>query len=250
MTQPAVLVTGGSRGIGAEIVRALAKRDVPVCINYVSGEDKASALARELDAEGRKYCVVQADVSDPGSVKRLFDTAVDALGPLGGLVNNACFVGRAGRKVENIDYETLRKTFDVNVIGAFLCAQQAVRHMATDHGGKGGRIINVSSIASRTGSPNDWVDYAASKAAMDAMTLGLARETARQGIRVTGVAPGGVATDLHANAGAPERVERFSQITPVGRAAQPAEIADVVVWAMLDAPDYLTSTTIEVAGGL
>ncbi|MFA7668940.1 MAG: SDR family NAD(P)-dependent oxidoreductase [Burkholderiaceae bacterium] len=250
MNQSAVLVTGGSRGIGAEIVRALAKRNVPVCFNYLSGAEAAKALAGELEAQGHKYCLVQADVADPQSVERMFAEATQALGPLGGLVNNACFVGKAGRKVENLDYETLRKTFDVNVIGAFLCAQQAVRHMATSSGGKGGRIINVSSIAARTGSPNDWVDYAASKAAMDALTLGLARETAQQGIRVTGVAPAGVATDLHANAGAPERVERFSHITPIGRAAHPGEIADVVLWALLDAPDYLTSSTIEVTGGL
>jgi NAD(P)-dependent dehydrogenase (short-subunit alcohol dehydrogenase family) len=249
-TKRAVIVTGGSRGIGAEIVRLLAARDIPVCFNYVTRPDEANALAQELNKKGHRFCMVQADVADPESVKRMFEQADQRLGQLGGLVNNAGFVGIAGRRIDTLDIETLRKTFNVNVIGPIVCAQEALKRLSTKHGRPGGRIINVSSIAARTGSPNDWVDYAASKAALDTFTLGLAREVAKEGIQVTGVAPGGVSTTLHAIAGAPERIERMAKIIPMGRAAYPKEIADVVVWALLDAPEYLTGTTIDVAGGL
>lgn len=245
-----VIVTGGSRGIGAAIARSLAARAVPVCLNYASRADEARALAEELTAGGARAIAVQADMADPAAIERLFQIAEQELGPLGGLVNNAAYVGQAGRRVASVDVATLRRTFDVNVIGPMLCAQQALRRLSTAQGGQGGRIVNVSSIASRTGSPNDWVDYAASKAALDTFCLGLAREVAREGVQVTGVAPGLVATQLHAEAGAPERISRLMQATPMGRAAEPGEIAEVVVWALLDAPDYLTGTTIDVAGGL
>jgi NAD(P)-dependent dehydrogenase (short-subunit alcohol dehydrogenase family) len=156
----------------------------------------------------------------------------------------------AGRRIDTVDIETLRKTFDVNVIGPIVCAKEALTRLSTARNGPGGRIVNVSSIAARTGSPNDWVDYAASKAALNTFTLGLAREVAKEGIQVTGVAPGGVSTDLHAIAGAPERMDRMAKVIPMGRAAYPKEIAEVVVWALLEAPDYLTGTTIDVGGGL
>ena len=249
-TKRAVIVTGGSRGIGADIVRILAARDIPVCFNYVTRPDEAHALAQELKTKGHRFCMVQTDVADPESVKHMFEQADQQLGQLRGLVNNAGFVGMAGRRIDTLDIETLRKTFNVNVIGPIVCAQEALKRLSTTHGGPGGRIINVSSIAARTGSPNDWVDYAASKAALDTFTLGLAREVAKEGIQVTGVSPGGVSTNLHAIAGAPERIERMAKAIPMGRAAYPKEIADVVVWALLDAPDYLTGTTIDVAGGL
>lgn len=246
----AIVVTGGGRGIGAAIVRALARRQVPVCLNYLSRSEEAEALAAELAGAGARCLAVRADIGDPAAVEHLFDRAERELGPIGGLVNNAGFVGRAKRRIDTVDVETLRRTFDVNVIGPMVCAQQALRRLSTVHGGAGGRIVNVSSIASRTGSPNDWVDYAASKAALNTFTLGLAREVAKEGVQVTGVSPGLVATELHALAGAPERVERLKQATPMGRAAEAGEIADVVVWALLEAPDYLTGSIIEVAGGL
>lgn len=248
--QRPVIVTGGSRGIGAEIVRLLAARKIPVCFNYTSRITEAQLLARELEEQGQVFCMVQADVSEPSSVVSLFEECDAKFGALGGLVNNAGFVGKAGRRIDTLDIDTLRKTFDINVIGPILCAQQALKRLSTKHGGGGGRIINVSSIASRTGSPNDWVDYAASKAALNTFTLGLAREVAKEGVQVTGVAPGGVATNLHAIAGAPERIDRLAQVTPIGRAAEAKEIAEVVLWALLDAPDYVTGTTIDVAGGL
>lgn len=245
-----ILVTGGGRGIGADVVERVARLGFPVCFSYISRAQEASDLVKRLNAEGCSVAAIQSDVGNPEDIERLFDFAHKTYGPLGGLVNNAGYVGKVGRKVANVKYETLRSTFDVNVIGPFLCAQHALKDLSTDRGGPGGRIINVSSIAARTGSPNDWVDYAASKAALDTFTLGLAREVAKQGVQVIGVAPGGVATDLHAQAGGPERVARFSQVTPIGRAAESAEIADVVVWSLLDAPDYLTGTTVDVAGGL
>lgn len=246
----AVVVTGGSRGIGAAIARALAGRGTPVCLNYGTRGEAAQALAAELVAGGARCVAVQADIGDPAAIEGLFEVAERELGPLGGLVNNAAFLGQAGRRVDTVDVATLRRTFDVNVIGPMLCSQQALRRFSTARGGLGGRIVNVSSIASRTGSPNDWVDYAASKAALNTFTLGLAREVAREGVQVVGVAPGVVATGLHADAGAPGRIERLKDSTPMGRAAEAGEIADVVAWALLDAPDYLTGTTIEVAGGL
>lgn len=245
-----ILVTGGGRGIGADVVERVARRGYPVCFSYISREQEASDLVSRLSAEGHSVAALKSDVGNPEDIARLFKFSHDKFGTLGGLVNNAGYVGQVGRKVANVDYGTLRKTFDVNVIGPFLCSQHAIKQLSTEQGGSGGRIVNVSSIAARTGSPNDWVDYAASKAALDTMTLGLAREVAKQGIQVIGVAPGGVATDLHRQAGGPERVQRFSQVTPIGRAAESAEIADVVVWTLLDAPDYLTGTTVDVAGGL
>ncbi len=245
-----ILVVGGGRGIGADVVERVARRGHPVCFSYVSRDKEANALVERLKAEGHACAALRSDVADPKDIEKLFAFAKDTFGRLGGLVNNAGFVGQAGRRASYVDYETLRKTFDINVIGPILCAQHALKQLSTDQGGSGGRIVNVSSIAARTGSPNDWVDYAASKAALNTFTLGLGREVAKQGVQVIGVAPGGVATELHAQAGSPERIENFYKITPIGRPAESAEVADVVVWALLDAPDYVTATTVDVAGGL
>lgn len=245
-----VIVTGGGRGIGAEVVERIARRGIPVCFSFISREAEANELVARLQAEGLKCAAIKADVGNPMDIERMFKFAEDKYGVLGGLVNNAGFVGKVGRKISNVDLETLRKTFDVNIIGPILCAQHALKQLSTAQGGQGGRIINVSSIASRTGSPNDWVDYAASKAALDTFTLGLAREVAKEGVQVISVAPGGVATELHAQAGGPGRIEKFSTLTPIGRAAYASEVAEVVVWALMDAPDYVTGTTVDVAGGL
>lgn len=244
------IVTGGSRGIGAEIVRHLGRRGIPVCINHRDSAREAQALASELSELECKSLVVQADVSDEAEVRRLFEECRTGLGPIWGLVNNAGFVGAAGRRIDTVDVATLRSSFEVNVIGPMLCAREAVKFMSTAHGGTGGRIVNVSSVAARTGSPNDWVDYAASKAALDAFTLGFGREVVKENVRVNGVAPGGVETEIHARAGAPDRLQRIAAATPIGRAARAEEIAEVVVWVLLDAPDYMTATTIDVAGGL
>jgi NAD(P)-dependent dehydrogenase (short-subunit alcohol dehydrogenase family) len=245
-----VIVTGGGRGIGADVVERVARRGIAVCFSYVNRQKEAQDLQERLTSEGYACAAIQADVGVPADIDRMFKFAHDTFGVLGGLVNNAGYVGQVGRKVATVDLDTLRKTFDVNVIGPILCAQHALKALSTAQGGQGGRIVNVSSIAARTGSANDWVDYAASKAALDTVTLGLAREVAKEGVQVIGVAPGGVATELHAQAGGPERIERFSVITPIGRAAHSHEVADVVVWALLDAPDYVTGTTLDIAGGL
>ena len=245
-----VIVTGGGRGIGAEVVERIARRGIPVCFSFISRENEAKELVARLQSEGHHCAAIQADVGTPADIDKMFKFAQDKFGVLGGLVNNAGFVGKVGRRISNVDVETLRKTFDVNIIGPILCAQHALKQISTAHGGQGGRIVNVSSIAARTGSPNDWVDYAASKAALNTFTLGLAREVAKEGVQVISVAPGGVATELHAQAGGPGRIEKFSTVTPIGRAADASEVAEVVVWALLDAPDYVTGTTIDVAGGL
>ena len=245
-----VMVTGGARGIGADIVERVARRGYPVCFSYLSRDKEADALVAKLQDEGCAVLAVRSDVSQSEDINRFFTQAQDKFGPLGGFVNNAGFVGQAGRQVANLDHDTLRRCFDVNAIGPIMCSQMALERLSTDKGGPGGRIINVSSIAARTGSPWDWVDYAASKGALNTFTVGFGKEVAKQGVQVIGVGPGGVATELHTQAGQPERLARFCDITPIGRPAESWEIADVVVWTLLDAPDYLTATTIEVSGGL
>lgn len=246
----AVIVTGGSRGIGAAIVRCLGRRSIPVCINHRDSGAAAEQLRAELESWGASAAVVQADIGVEADIIRLFRETEEKLGRLWGLVNNAGYVGRVGRRVEDADARVLERTFRVNIIGPMLCAREALRRISTKYGGQGGRIVNVSSIATRTGSPNDWVDYAASKAALDTFTIGLAREVAMDGVRVNGVSPGPVDSEIHARAGAPERVERFASVAPMKRVARPEEIAEVVAWLLTDAPDYVHGTTIDVAGGL
>lgn len=245
-----VMVTGGGRGIGADIVQRVASRGYPVCFSYISRGQEANHLVQRLTDEGHQVAAIRSDVSNPIDIAQFFRFAKERFGALGGFVNNAGYVGQAGRHVADLDESTLRRCFDVNVIGPILCARQALQQLSLSMGGHGGRIVSVSSIAARTGSPNDWVDYAASKAALNTFTLGFGKEVAHDGVQVIGVGPGGVATELHAQAGSPERLARFCDITPIGRPAESSEIADVVVWALLDAPDYLTATTIEVSGGL
>lgn len=245
-----IMVTGGGRGIGADIVERVAKRGFPVCFSYMSRQCEANNLVQRLTLEGCAVAAIQSDVSDPGDIDQFFSFAKERFGPLGGFVNNAGFVGKAGRQIVDLDEATLRKCFDVNVIGPIMCSQRALQQLSLASGGPGGRIVSVSSIAARTGSPNDWVDYAASKAALNTFILGFGKEVAADGVQVIGIGPGGVATELHAQAGSPERLERFCEITPIGRPAESTEIADAVVWALLDAPDYLTATTIELSGGL
>ena len=172
------------------------------------------------------------------------------LGPIRGLVNNAGYVGRAGRRLKDANAQVIQKTFAINVIAPMLCTREAIKRMGTGVGQTGGRIINISSISSRLGGANDWVDYAASKAALNTFTLGAARELAGEGIRVNAVSPGVVETRLHADAGAADRLERLASLTPVGRHGQPTEVAQVVEWLLLDAPDYITGSNFEIAGGL
>ncbi|MCP1336998.1 SDR family oxidoreductase [Futiania mangrovi] len=246
----AVVVTGGSRGIGAAIVRGLAARGVPVCINHRDSAADAERLRIEAEAMGAEASVIKADIGSEADIVALFEEAQQRHGRLWGLVNNAGFVGQAGRRVDEADARVLEASFRVNAIGPILCTREMLRRISTRHGGLGGRIVNISSIAKRTGSPNDWVDYAASKGALDTFTLGVAREVATEGVQVNGVAPGLVATEIHARAGAPDRIERMSAAVPMKRAGTPEDIADVAIWLLLEAPDYVHGTTIDVAGGV
>ncbi len=246
----AVLVTGASRGIGAEIARRLGKRRVPVCINHSNSDADAEAVAAGIIADGGEAIAVKADLADPLAVEGLFSLVDSRLGGLQGLVNNAAYAGRSGRRVDQCDSAVLAQTFGINVIAPFICAREALRRMSTRHGGQGGRIVNISSTAARTSGANDWVDYAASKAALDTFTLGLAREVAMESVRVNGVAPGLIETGIHERSGDPQRLARIATAVPAGRPGQPVEVAEVVVWLLLDAPDYVHGTTVVVSGGM
>ncbi len=243
-----VLVTGGGRGIGAATAKLLARHGYDVAVNFQSNITAAQKVVREIEALGRKAIAVQGDVSKDADVERMFGAVDEHMGPLWGLVNNAGITGRIGRldETETVD---LQATMDINVVGALLCARAAVKRMSTKHGGKGGVIVNVSSVATTLGSPATYVWYAASKAAVDAMTLGLGLEVAREGIRVAGVAAGLTDTDLHAASGEPDRAKKLASAVPMGRVAQPADIAEAIAWLMSDAAGYITATTLRVGGG-
>jgi NAD(P)-dependent dehydrogenase (short-subunit alcohol dehydrogenase family) len=243
-----VLVTGGSRGIGAATARLAAARGYDVCVNYRSHAAAAGDVVRAVEALGRRAVAVQGDVASEEDVVRLFE-AVDArLGRLTALVNNAGIV-EPQRRVEQFDAARLARVFAANVTGAFLCAREAVRRMSTKRGGRGGAIVNVSSRAAQLGAANEYVDYAASKAAVDAMTIGLAQEVALEGIRVNAVRPGFIYTDIHASAGEPDRIERVKAFVPMQRGGQPDEVARAILWLLSDEASFTTGSFIEVGGG-
>ena len=243
-----VLVTGASRGIGAATARLAGARGYAVCVNYLASPDAARAIAGQVEEAGGRAMTFQADTASEDDVERLF-AAVDArFGRLTALVNNAGTTGGA-RLVAEVDSEMLRRVFDVNVVGCFLCAREAVRRMSTKSGGAGGAIVNVSSMASRIGGGGEWVHYAASKGAVDTLTVGLAREVADQGIRVNAVGPGLIDTDLHAAAGFPDRVERLAPSVPMKRAGGPEEVAETILWLMSEAASYVTGAIVPVSGG-
>ena len=243
-----VVVTGGGRGIGAAVSIAAAALGHPVLVNYAGDEASADALARRIADQGGRAQAVRADVGTEEGVLRLF-AAADGMGvPLAGLVNNAGISGGFAR-LDELEGEALRRVLAVNVAGSFLCAREAVRRMSTRHGGRGGTIVNVSSIAAKLGSAGEWIHYAASKGAIDTLTVGLAREVAGEGIRVNAVAPGLVATDLHAAAGAPDRLERLAPGIPMGRAGTAEEVAASVLWLMSASASYVTGAVLPVGGG-
>lgn len=243
-----LLVTGGSRGIGAATVRLAAASGYAVCVNYRGARRAAEALVGGITATGGRAIAVQADVGVEADVMRLFQTCDAALGPLTGLVNNAGILERQSR-MEALDRARLERVFATNVYGAFACAREAVRRMSTKLGGAGGAIVNVSSVAARTGSPGEYVDYAASKGALDTMTIGLAHEVAQEGIRVNGVRPGFIYTEMHASGGEPERVERVKAFVPMRRGGTPEEVARAILWLLSPESAFTTGSFIEVAGG-
>ncbi len=249
MINPGVMViTGGSRGIGAATALLAAQRGYAVCVNYVSSRDSAEALVRQVGSQGRKAIPVQGDVSVEADVVRLFQTVDRELGRVTALVNNAGVVLRQAR-LEQMSGERVARMMAVNVVGPLLCAREAAKRMSTRNGGAGGAIVNVSSAASRFGSPGEYVDYAASKGAVDTMTLGLAKELAIEGIRVNAVRPGFVHTDIHAAGGEPNRIERLRDAIPMKRGGEPDEMARAILWLLSDEASYSTGAILDVSGG-
>lgn len=247
MAAGTIVVTGGGRGIGAAIARRLGGLGYRVCLSYRQDAEAAQAVVSDVNAGGGEAIAVQADISRPEDIERLFTTA-DGMGTLSGLVNNAGVLGRRCR-VDEMDADRLWRVLNTNVVGCFLCAREAVLRMSTAHGGTGGAIVNVSSVASRLGAPGEYVDYAASKGAVDTLTTGLAVEVAGEGIRVNAVRPGFIRTAIHASGGDPDRVARFEPNLPMKRGGEPEEVAEAVVWLLSDQASYVTGSFIDLAGG-
>jgi NAD(P)-dependent dehydrogenase (short-subunit alcohol dehydrogenase family) len=243
-----LLVTGGGRGIGAATALLAARQGWSVAVNYAANALAADEVVRAIREAGGNAIAVQADVADEAQVLRMFG-AIDArLGRLGGLVNNAGVVDVTAR-LDEMSVARWRRMFDINVIGSLLCAREAVRRMSTRHGGKGGAIVNLSSAASRLGSPGQYLDYAAAKGAIDAFTIGLAKEVAAEGIRVNAVRPGLIETEIHASGGLPDRVRDLQHLVPMQRGGTADEVAQAIVWLLSDAASYTTMSLLDVSGG-
>jgi NAD(P)-dependent dehydrogenase (short-subunit alcohol dehydrogenase family) len=249
MHDKVVLITGASRGIGAAAARLAAGRGYRVLVNYLRNADAAGAVVADINRQGGEAVAVQADASDEAGVHKLFREIDDRFGRLDALVNNAAIVDHSMR-VEQMTAARITRMFAVNVVGPFLCAREAIARMSTARGGRGGAIVNMSSGASRLGSPNEYVDYAASKGAIDTFTIGLAKEVATDGIRVNAVRAGITATGIHEATGNPGRVERLTPRIPMKRIAQTDEIAAAIMWLLSNEASYVTGALLDVTGGL
>jgi len=248
MDDKVMLITGAGRGIGAATALLAAERGYAVCINYLRDADSASALQEKIERAGARAIAVAGDVSSEPDVLRLFEEADRRLGRITDLVNNAGIVDR-GSRVEDMSAARLARMFAINITGSFLCAREAVKRMSKRHGGSGGSIVNVSSIAAKLGAPGEYVDYAASKAAIDAFTVGLAKEVGPDGIRVNAVRPGVIRTDIHLSSGDPARVERIGATAPLGRPGEPEEIARTILWLLSPEASYISGALVDATGG-
>ena len=243
-----LVITGASRGIGAATARMAASRGWDVAVNYAGSNEAAKAVAADVVAAGSRAAVIQADVAGEADIVSLFDQAESELGPVRGLVNNAGVLGTQSR-LADMDSERIARVIAINTTGVLLCAREAVRRMSTRLGGQGGGIVNVSSMAARLGSPSEYVDYAASKGAVDAMTIGLSKEVADEGIRVNAIRPGLIYTDIHASGGMPDRVDQLKDAVPMKRGGTADEVAETILWLLSDASSYVTGAFIDVSGG-
>lgn len=248
MSKKVIIITGGSRGIGAATAELAADQGFAVCVNYVNNREAAERLVGAISERGGEAMAVQADVASEADVVRLFETVDRSFGPVTALVNNAGVLERQTR-VEQIDAARLTRVLATNVTGSFLCAREAVRRMSTKRGGAGGAIVNLSSMGARLGSPNEYVDYAASKGAIDSFTIGLAKEVADEGIRVNAVRPGLIYTDIHASGGDPGRVDRVKESVPMKRGGEPREVANAIMWLLSEQASYTTGSFIDISGG-
>ncbi|WJN57984.1 SDR family oxidoreductase [Pseudomonas sp. SO81] len=243
-----MLISGASRGIGAATARLAAQRGYHLLLNYRSRADEATALAREITARGGVAHAVQADIAEEADVLRLFAELDQHYGRLDALINNAGIL-EPQMRLEQMDVARWQRVLATNVIGSFLCCREAIKRMSSRHGGDGGAIVNVSSMAARLGSPNEYIDYAAAKGAVDSLTIGLAREVAGEGIRVNAVRPGLIATDIHASGGEPGRIERLKGSVPLQRGGEALEVAEAILWLASEQSSYCTGSFIDVSGG-
>ncbi len=243
-----LVVTGGSRGIGAAVALLAGNRGYSVAVNFLNNQAAAQNVVEEIRSSGGSAVAIRGDIALESDILHLFQEAERELGPIDGLVNNAGVTGGFSR-VETIQAASLAQVLSANIAGTILCAREAVKRMSTRHGGHGGVIVNISSLAARTGGAGEWVHYAASKGAIDTFTIGLAREVASEGIRVNAVAPGLIATEIHAANGAPDRLQRLSPAIPMRRPGSPTEVAEGVLWLLSDAASYTTGTILEIGGG-
>lgn len=243
-----IVITGASRGIGAATARLAAREGYRICINYLSDDQAAQRVLADVRELGAEAIAVKADVSVEDEIIQLFQRVDAELGPVTALVNNAGTIGQKS-PLEQMSEFRLLKLMKTNVVGPMLCSKHALQRMSTRHGGQGGNIVNVSSVAARLGSPNEYVDYAASKGALDTFTLGLAKEVADQGVRVNGVRPGYIFTDFHALSGDPHRVSKLESSIPMGRGGQAEEVAEAIIWLLSDKASYSTGSFIDLGGG-